>query len=167
MNLDDDDYFCQEQQEEQEHEEENNDDDSFYNDDSFLEVRQEEQEHEEEEEEEEGIEDIFPDNFEAVDDKDGDDRSTDHEEIPPVSYRDSLPACDFHDNDYSLTCAFPHVFPLGRAYSRSTGTLNREQLNHLFTQFHQAPARDRKLLAYVFDNKRRAQTMLGVKVLSK
>jgi hypothetical protein len=59
------------------------------------------------------------------------------------------------------------VFPLGQAYRRSTGSLNREQLNHLFTQFHQAPARDRKLLAYVFDNKRRTQTMLGVKVLSK
>ena len=65
-----------------------------------------------------------------------------------------------------MTCAFPHVFPLGQAYNRSTGTLNGEQLNHLFTQFNQAPARDRKLLACVFDNKRRTQTLLGVKVLS-
>jgi hypothetical protein len=86
---------------------------------------------------------------------------------PPVSYRSSVPACDFHDDDYSLTCAFPYIFPLGQAYGRSTGTLNREQLNHLFTQYHQTPARDRKLLAYVFDNKRRSQTLLGVKVLSK
>ena len=128
--------------------------------------RQQEEEHELEQDQEEGFEDIFPNIFEAVD-VESDDGSTNHEEKPPVSCRNNVPACDFKDDDYSLTCAFPHVFPLGRAYGRSTGTLNREQLNHLFTQFNQAPARDRKLLAYVFDNKRRTQTLLGVKVLSK
>ena len=132
------------------------------NDDSSPREQQEEQE----QEQQEALEDIFQNNFEAVD-VESDDSSTNHEEKPPVSYRNSVPACDFDDNDYSLTCAFPHIFPLGRAYGRSTGTLNKEQLNHLFTQFHQAPARDRKLLAYIFDNKRRTQTMLGVKVLSK
>ncbi len=117
--------------------------------------------------EEERLEDIFPDNFEAVD-VESDDSSANHEERKPaVSYRNSVPACNFNDNDYSLTCAFPYIFPLGQAYNRSTGTLNRDQLNHLFTQFNQVPARDRKLLAYVFDNKRRTQTLLGVKVLSK
>jgi hypothetical protein len=45
--------------------------------------------------------------------------------------------------------------------------LNRAQLNHLFTQFHQAPACYRKLLACVFDDKRWTQTLLGIKVLSK
>jgi hypothetical protein len=132
--------------------------------DSSPEQKQEEQE--ELQEQEEGFDDILPNNFEAVD-VESDDSSTNHEEKPPVSYRSNVPACDFDDSDYSLTCAFPHIFPLGRAYGRSTGTLNREQLNHLFTQFHQAPARDRKLLAYIFDNKRRTQTMFGVKVLSK
>ena len=117
--------------------------------------------------EEERLEDIFPDNFEAVD-VESDDSSANHEERKPaVSYRNNVPACNFNDNDYSLTCAFPYIFPLGQAYNRSTGTLNRDQLNHLFTQFNQVPARDRKLLAYVFDNKRRTQTLLGVKVLSK
>jgi hypothetical protein len=116
---------------------------------------------------------IFLNDFEAVDSGTNEEvetnsSSTNREEKPAViSHRNSVPACDFDDNDYSLTCAFPYIFPLGQAYGRSTGTLNREQLNHLFTQFHQAPARDRKLLAYVFDNKRRTQTMLGVKVLSK
>jgi hypothetical protein len=125
-----------------------------------------EQREEEEQEQEEGFEDIFPDAFEAVN-VESDDAFTNHEEKPTVSYRNSTPACDFDDKDCSLTCAFPHVFLLGQAYGRSTGFLNREQLNHLFTQFHQAPARDRKLLAYVFDNKRRTETLLGVKVLSR
>jgi hypothetical protein len=128
---------------------------------------EEQEEQEDEEEQEETLEDIFPDDFEAVD-IESDDRSANHEERkPPVSYRNSVPACDFNDNDYSLTCAFPYIFPLGQAYNRSTGTLNRDQLNHLFTQFNQVPARDRKLLPYVFDNKRRTQTLLGVKALSK
>jgi hypothetical protein len=121
---------------------------------------------EDEEERQEGFDDIFPDNFEAVD-VESDDSTTNHRQNSPVSHRNSVPACDFNDDDCSLTCAFPYIFPLGQAYLRSTGCLNREQLNHLFTQFHQAPARDRKLIAYIFDNKRRTQTMLGVKVLSK
>ena len=129
---------------------------------------EEQGEQEDEEEQEERLEDIFPDNFEAVDDVESDDSSAnDEERKPAVSYRNSVPACDFNDNDYSLTCAFPYIFPLGQAYNRSTGTLNRDQLSHLFTQFNQVPARDRKILAYVFDNKRRTQTLLGVKVLSK
>ncbi len=128
---------------------------------------EEQEEQEVEEEQEETLEDIFSDDFEAVDVESDDSSANDEERKPAVSYRNSVPACDFDDNDHSLTCAFPHIFPLGRAYGRSTGTLNREQLNHLFTQFHQAPARDRKLLAYIFDNKRRTQTMFGVKVLSK
>ena len=115
--------------------------------------REEQEEQEDEEEQEERLEYIFPNDFEAVD-VESDDSSTNHEERKlPVSYRNSVPACDFNDNDYSLTCAFPYIFLLGQAYNRSTGTLNRDQLNHLFTQFNQAPARDRKLLAYVFDNK--------------
>ena len=126
----------------------------------------EEQQGEQEQEQEDEFDDIFPNNFEAVN-VESNDSSTNHEEQPPVSYRSSVPACDFNDSDYSLTCAFPHIFPFGRAYDRSTGTLNRDQMNHLFTQFNQGPARDRKLLAYVFNNKRRTQTLLGVKVLSK
>jgi hypothetical protein len=67
--------------------------------------------------EEERLEDIFPDNFEAVD-VESDDSSANHEERKPaVSYRNSVPACDFNDNDYSLTCAFPYIFPLGQAYN--------------------------------------------------
>ncbi len=129
---------------------------------------EEQGEQEDEEEQEERLEDIFPDNFEAVDDVESDDSSAnDEERKPAVSYRNSVPACDFNDNDYSLTCAFPYIFPLGQAYNRSTGTLNRDQLSHLFTQFNQVPARDRKLLAYVFDNNRRTQTLLVVSVLSK
>jgi hypothetical protein len=129
---------------------------------------EEQEEQEDEEEQEERLEDIFPNNFEAVDDVKSDDSSAnDEERKPPVSYRNSVPACDFNDNNYSLTCAFPCIFPLGQAYNWSTGTLNRDQLNHLFTQFNQVPAGDRKLLAYVFDNKRRTHTLLGVKVLSK
>jgi hypothetical protein len=119
---------------------------------------------EEQEKEHDEYDDLPP--FEAVDNE-SDDSSTNHEEKLPVSRRSNVPSCDFNDCDYALTCAFPHIFPLGRAYYRSTGSLNREQLNHLFTQFHQAPARDRKLLAYVFDNQRRSQTMNGVKVLSR
>ena len=134
------------------------------NDDNLL--PEEQQQQEQEEEQEEGFYDFFPDDFEGVD-VDDNDSSTNHEERLPVSHRNSMPACDFNDGDYSLTCAFPHVFPLGQAHNRSTGALNGEQLNHLFTQFNQAPARDRKLLACVFDNKRRTQTLLGVKVLSK
>jgi hypothetical protein len=129
---------------------------------------EEQEEQEDEEEQEETLEDIFSDDFEAVDVESDDRSANDEERKPPaVSYRNSVPACDFNDNDYSLTCAFPYIFPLDQAYNRSTGTLNRDQLNHLFTQFNQVPARDRKLLAYVFDNKSRTQTLLGVKVLSK
>ncbi len=62
----------------------------------------------------EGFEDTFPANFEAVD-VESNDSSTNHEDEPPVSHRDSVPACDFNDNDRSLTCAFPHMFPVGRA----------------------------------------------------
>jgi hypothetical protein len=119
-----------------------------------------------EQEQEEGFEDIFPDAFEAVN-VESDNAFANHEEKPTVSCRNGAPACDFHDNDCSLTCAFLHVFPLGQAHGRSTGLLNREQLNHLFTHFYQAPACDRKLLACVFVNKRWTQTLLGVKVLSK
>jgi hypothetical protein len=125
-----------------------------------------EQGEEQEQEQEEGFEDIFPDAFEDVN-VESDNSFAFHEEKPTVSCRNSAPACDFDDNDCSLTCAFPHVFPLGQAHGRSTGLFNREQLNHLFTQFHQAPAGDRKLLACVFDDKRRTQTSLGVNVLSK
>jgi hypothetical protein len=135
------------------------------NGDSFPREQQVEQQ-QEGEQQEARFEDIFLDNFEAVQ-IGSDDGSTNREEKPPVSCRSGEPACDFNDDDKALTCAFPHIFPFGHAYGRSTGTLNREQLTHLFTQFHQAPARDRKLVAYVFDNKRRTETMLGVKVLSK
>jgi hypothetical protein len=134
---------------------------SNVNDDNSFPARQEDNQ-EQEEEEEEAFEDMLPEDFEAIDVE-----NMNYEEKLPVSHRNSAPACDFDDNDRSLTCAFPYIFPLGRAYGRSTGALNREQLNHLFTQFDQAPARDRKLLAYVFDNKRRTETMRGVKVLSK
>jgi hypothetical protein len=109
---------------------------------------------------------FFPNNFEAFDVA-GDDSSANEKRKPPASYQNSVPACDFNDNYYSLTCAFPYIFPLGQAYNRSTRTLNRDQLNHLFTQFNQAPACGCKLLAYIFDNKKWTQTLLGVKVLSK
>jgi hypothetical protein len=126
---------------------------SNVNDDNYFPARQEDNQE---------FEDMLPEDFEAIDVE-----NMNYEEKLPVSHRNSAPACDFDDNDRSLTCAFPCVFPLGRACGRSTGALNREQLNHLFTQFDQAPARDRKLLACVFDDKRRTETMRGVKVLSK
>ena len=132
---------------------------------SFPGEQREEQE-QQEEEEEEGFHDILLNDFEAVD-VESEDSSTTHERTLPVSHRENVPACDFFDDDFSLTCAFPHIFPFGKAYRRSAGSLNRDQMSHLFTQFNQGPARDRKLLAYVFDSKRRTQTMLGVKVLCK
>jgi hypothetical protein len=74
---------------------------------------EEQEEQEDEEEQEERLEDIFPNNFEALD-VEGDDSSANHEERkPPVSNRNSVPACDFNDNNYSLTCAVPYIFPLG------------------------------------------------------
>ena len=69
--------------------------------------------------------------------------------------------------DEAISFAFPNVFMLGTAYGRATGRLNKTQMHHLLTQFHQTPSKDRRLLLYVFDNKRRAETNFGVKALAK
>jgi hypothetical protein len=78
---------------------------------------EEQEEQEDKEEQEETLEDIFPDDFEAVDVESDDRSANDEERKPPVSYRNSVPSCDFNDNDYSLTCAFPYIFSLGQAYN--------------------------------------------------
>jgi hypothetical protein len=73
------------------------------------------EEQEDEEEEEERWEDIFPDDFQAID-VEGDDSSMNQEERKlPVSYRKSVPACDFNGDNYSLTCDFPYILHLGQA----------------------------------------------------
>ena len=95
------------------------------------------------------------------------DYETNFDPAAPVSTRESAPFSDYANGDKALACAFPHIFLLGMGYHRSTGNLTNEQTTHLFTQFHQAPARDRKLLAFVFDCKRRTETLRGMKVLAK
>jgi hypothetical protein len=108
----------------------------------------------------------LPNNFEAVDFEHGD-SSANHEQKLPVSCRNSAPACDFYDNNRSLTLCLSACVPSRLSLWSINPHLEQRAIESFFTQFHQAPARDRKLLACVFDDKRRTQTVLGVKVLSK
>lgn len=82
------------------------------------------------------------------------------------STRESVPINEIEDASDTATCAFPTVFLFGKAYSRSFATLTAKQVRHMMSQFHKVPSRNRSLCCYVFDSRRRAQTMYGVKALA-
>ena len=68
---------------------------------------------------------------------------------------------EFQTTDALLAGTFPWVFPLGRAYGRKGGNSNltNEQMEHLLKQFHMIPSKDRRLLGYLADVKRRHQVI--------
>ena len=80
------------------------------------------------------------------------------------SYRSSDPVNEFDPTDELLTSTFPCVFPLGSCFKRSAGNLNNEQLNHLLKQFHMIPSKDKQLLGYLADIRRRSEVIKKAKM---
>jgi hypothetical protein len=80
-----------------------------------------------------------------------------------VTARGSVPFHEFDKDDKNLSTSFPQVFLLGTAYGREPGRLSCDQRSHLLNQFHMVPAKDRRLLGFLFDVKQRFQVMDGVK----
>ena len=84
--------------------------------------------------------------------------------IEVKSYRSSDPVNEFNPTDELLTSTFPCVFPLGSCFKRSAGNLNNEQLNHLLKQFHMIPSKDKRLLGYLADIRRRSEVIKKAKM---
>ena len=55
----------------------------------------------------------------------------------------------------------------GRAYHRSTGTFSFDQKNHLLKQYTAIPAKNRRLLFYLFDTIKRYKSICGVNAYVK
>lgn len=67
------------------------------------------------------------------------------------SRRDKCPASIFDNSDFVLAGTFPHVFPLGKAFGRTIGTLTTTQAQHLLLQFTNVPATCQELIFHLFD----------------
>ena len=83
------------------------------------------------------------------------------------SFRAGTPVNEFNATDMLLGKAFPHVFLLGTAYGRCPGSLSVSQRNHLLKQFTNIPAKNRALLGYLEDVKKRHAVLRGVSVKVK
>lgn len=66
----------------------------------------------------------------------------------------------------ALTCAFVTSFPLGQVHDGNK-VFSVLQQNHMLSQWHRVIARDRFLIAYMFDEKRRLDTVHGVSAMAK
>ena len=71
------------------------------------------------------------------------------------SKRESEPINEFSNNEYALVGAFPHIFTLGKAYEKDTGTLTEMQCYHLLHQFTTVAATDITLQAFLQDQRLR------------
>ena len=80
-----------------------------------------------------------------------------------ISARSSEPFSDYDRNDKGLATSFPHVFMLGGAYNKAVGGLSRDDRIHLLGQFSLVPAKDRRLLGFLFNVMQRARVAAGVK----
>ncbi len=78
------------------------------------------------------------------------------------SRRKDTPLNDFVGHDSNLTRAFPHVFMLGRAYGKCVPSMNLEMREHLLNQFTLTPARDKRLLGFLFNTLQRSRVLRGV-----
>jgi hypothetical protein len=74
--------------------------------------------------------------------------------------------CDFWDGDYFLTCAFPHIF-LWWSFPSIKYFEQRPNESFIHNNLIKVQLGIANLCLCFFDNKRRTQTMFGVKVLSK
>ena len=81
--------------------------------------------------------------------------------------RSNTPLTDFSVDDFVISCSFPTVFMFGRAYHRSTGTLSFDQKNHVLKQYTAIPAKNRRLLFYLFDTIKRYKSICGVNAYVK
>ena len=77
--------------------------------------------------------------------------------------RGEVPLSDFEKDDKSFSTSFPNVFMLGTVYGKAPGCLTTAMRSHLLNQFHLVPAKDRRLLGFLFDVRQRQQVMKGVK----
>ena len=80
----------------------------------------------------------------------------------PGKYRDDDPINEFLASDSVTTAAFPTVFMFGTAYNTSFGKLGDWKNHHLLNQFTRRPAKDRRLLGYLYDSQKRYQVITGV-----
>ena len=71
------------------------------------------------------------------------------------SQREKEPINEFRNNEYALVAAFPHIFTLGKAYSKDSGALTEKQCHHLLHQFTSQAATDIALQAYLQDQRLR------------
>ncbi|CAJ1966339.1 unnamed protein product [Cylindrotheca closterium] len=76
-----------------------------------------------------------------------------------ISNRGQDPINEFIPDDKLLASTFPHLFPFGKAYGRCAGNLNREECEHLLKQFNVFHCKDRRLLGYLADVKRRFEVI--------
>ena len=83
------------------------------------------------------------------------------------STRGEDPYSDYERNDHAITTTFPHAFLLGKLYGRPIGRLTQEQKLHLLNQFHMVPARDRRLLGFLYDVGLRTDVVDGVKAYAE
>ena len=81
--------------------------------------------------------------------------------------RSNAPLTDFSTDDFVISCCFPTVFMFGRVYHRSTGTFSFDQKNHLLKQYTAIPAKNRRLLFYLFDTIKRYKSICGVNAYVK
>ena len=72
------------------------------------------------------------------------------------------PINEFTKDDYALSCTFPYVFILGKAYKSTASNWNDEKKMHLLMQFSKIPSRDKLLLAYLFDLCKRHESINGI-----
>ena len=79
------------------------------------------------------------------------------------SYRSSDPVNEFDLTGELLTSTFPCVFPLDSCFKQSAGNLNNEQLNHLLKHFYMIPSKDKPLLRYLADIRRRSEVIKKIK----